>query len=153
MLPLAGLVAAAVGVILAVAYWSLRSGGFHDHDDYDETGIVREHDQRPERDGRTRPANARPPAAPNGITRPAVSGRDGHGNGVRTDNANRKNGQRGGASPRTRAGHPAAEGGWTGHGTGTAGHGRSGERRLAHPRRRHGRAEHAHGAGDIAGRR
>src|SRR5581483_3399557 len=33
MLPLAGLVAAAVGVIIAVAYWSLRSGGSHEDEE------------------------------------------------------------------------------------------------------------------------
>jgi len=40
MLPLAGLVAAAVGVIIAVAYWSLRSGGSHEDEEAFEPGAA-----------------------------------------------------------------------------------------------------------------
>jgi hypothetical protein len=41
MLPLAGFVAAVVGVIAAVAYWSLRASGSHDDaDDYEEPGVA-----------------------------------------------------------------------------------------------------------------
>ena len=61
MLPLAGLVAAAVCVIGAVAYWSLRAGGVHDDEDTFESGAHGEPRVRPAPANRTASANRAAP--------------------------------------------------------------------------------------------